>query len=75
MQIPIHSFQKKYNLLDQQSIRLVEKFYETKTKAYEIDQKVYDFLNFIEEQHSDLFNEKRRKDALDKSKKQLKKIL
>ena len=55
--------------------RLVEKFYETKTKAYEIDEKVYDFLNFIEEKHGDLFNEKKRKDALDKSKKQLKKIL
>ncbi len=55
--------------------RLVEKFYETKNKAYEIDEKVYDFLNFIENEHKDLLNEEKRKAALDKSKKQLKKML
>ena len=50
------------------------------TKLKIINQKkfseiVNDFLNFIENEHKDLLNEEKRKAALDKSKKQLKKML
>lgn len=55
--------------------RLVEKFYETRLLAKEIDNYVYEFLNFIETKHNDFFNEKRKKDSLNKSKKTLKKVL
>ena len=55
--------------------RLIEKFYETKIFAKELNENVYNFLEYIERKHNDLFNEERRKLSLNKSKKQLKKVL
>lgn len=55
--------------------RLIEKFYETKVLAKELDESVYDFLNYIENNYPDFFNEENRKKALNKSKKTLKGIL
>jgi len=55
--------------------RLIEKFYETKVFANELNEKVHQFLDFIENKHTDLFNEERRKEVLNKSKKLLKKVI
>ena len=55
--------------------RLIEKFYETKVLAKEIDENVYDFLSYIENIYTDFFNEENRNKALIKSKKILKGIL
>ena len=57
------------------SSNIIEKFYETKTFANELNENVHEFLKYIEEKHKDLFNEERRKEALNKSKKLLKKVL
>ena len=55
--------------------RLIEKFYETKIFAKVLNENVHSFLEYIETKHNDLFNEERRKLSLNKSKKQLKKVL
>lgn len=55
--------------------RLVEKFFETKTLAIEINENVYDFLRYLENKHKDIFNEERKKEALNKSKNILRKAL
>ena len=54
--------------------RLIEKFYETKLSSKEIDENVYQFLTFIEDKHNDLFNETKRMETLNKSKKNMRYI-
>ena len=71
----IYDVAELLKVLTSNTPRLIEKFYETKTFANELNENVHDFLVYIEGKYGDLFNEGKRKEALNKSKKLLKKVL
>ncbi len=71
----IYDVAELLKVLTSNTPRLIEKFYETKTFANELNENVHDFLVYIEGKFGDLFNEGKRKEALNKSKKLLKKVL
>ena len=71
----IYDVAELLKVLTSNTPRLIEKFYETKTFANELNENVHDFLVYIEGKYNDLFNEGKRKEALNKSKKLLKKVL